>query len=98
MSRRPHWDDDLITAVMSALPEYAKWTLVADDVFRIIAAVEDWESEQPWGQWIARANRAEDAIEQVRRVCDKWAQQVHNPPLAMVNDLRRILDGGDGDE
>jgi|GEM_PF-2588335 len=44
--RRPHWDDDLITAVMSALPEYAKWTLVSDDVFRIIAAVEDWHKEK----------------------------------------------------
>ena len=48
MERRAHWSDDLITAVCSAAaPEfkdgpYTLW-LTSQQVFRIIAAVEDWE-------------------------------------------------------
>jgi hypothetical protein len=40
---------------------------------------------------------AEQTLEQVRLACDKWAAVEYGPPLAMVNDLRRILGGGDGD-
>ena len=42
--------------------------------------------------------KAEQTLDQVRHACDKWAAVEYGPPLAMVNDLRRILDGGDGDE
>lgn len=42
---------------------------------------------------------AEQQLEQVRRVCDKWEGQVSNPPLmGMVADVRLILEDGDSDE
>lgn len=60
--RRPHWDDDVITAVMSALPEQAKRVVGANDVFRIIAAVEDW------ARWEHVSRRAETTTSEQERL------------------------------
>ena len=38
--RRPHWDDELIFAVMSAAGDGGH--LFIDDIHAVIAAVEDW--------------------------------------------------------
>jgi len=79
--RRPHWDDDLITAVCSAAaPEfedgpYTLW-LTSQQVFRIIAAVEDWQSCQAmvniststYAMTVGRAEDAEAAIQRVREL------------------------------
>ena len=39
--RRPHWDDELIFAVMSAAGDGGH--LFIDDIHAVIAAVEDWQ-------------------------------------------------------
>ena len=72
--RRPHWDDDVITAVMSALPEQAKRVVGANDVFRIIAAVEDWVLSAPIFDLYLSRKHAPDraAIQRVR-------EQLHKP-------------------
>ena len=42
-SRRPHWDDDLITAVCATGDDgEVDYWMTSDQVYRIIAAVEDW--------------------------------------------------------
>ena len=46
------------------------------------------------GDWKKRALAAEAQVQAVREVCDKWAAIDYNPPLPIVNDLRRILDDG----
>lgn len=46
MDRRSHWDDVILTAVMAALPERAKREVRADDVYNILAAVEDWQRQK----------------------------------------------------
>ena len=87
--RRPLWDDDVITAVMSVLPEQAKRVVGATDVFRIIAAVEDWhirkgEENLPLlmammnaesTKFRRRAEQAEAAIQRVRDVCDLFQRR-----------------------
>lgn len=49
--RRPHWDDDLIETVKDAISGYCfdhvEGPLYDEDVYRVIAAVEDWQSEHP---------------------------------------------------
>lgn len=42
--RRPHWDEELIFAVMSAAGDGGH--LFIDDIHSVIAAVEDWHTNQ----------------------------------------------------
>lgn len=57
MSRRPHWDDDLIDAVFRALSHTYRaqgWTGgigidLDESVYPLIAAVEDWQIERNKG-------------------------------------------------
>lgn len=42
--RRPHWDDELIFAVMSAAGDGGH--LFIDDIYAVIAAVEDWQERE----------------------------------------------------
>ena len=46
MSRRPHWDDDLIEAVKDAISgwcfDHVEGPLYDEDVYPVIAAAEDW--------------------------------------------------------
>ena len=88
--RRPHWDDDVITAVMSALPEQAKRVVGANDVFRIIAAVEDWherKGEENLPLLMAMMNaestkfrrRAEQAEATIQRV-----RELHRPSRSTI--------------
>ena len=41
--RRPHWDDDLLTAVHAAVAN-DHFYFTTDQVYDVIAAVEDWQS------------------------------------------------------
>lgn len=96
MDRRPHWDDDLVTAVCSAVSPGLY--LTSDQVFRIIAAVEDWARWEhvPKGT-LARLEQAEAAIARVRDVCDRiWddARYAHKYGfLEVVREVRYALDG-----
>lgn len=46
-NRRPHWTDDLIEAVKDAISgwcfDYVEGPLYDEDVYPVIAAVEDWQ-------------------------------------------------------
>jgi hypothetical protein len=46
--RRPHWDDELIFAVMSAAGDGGH--LFIDDIHAVIAAVEDWQDDNGLGR------------------------------------------------
>lgn len=47
MKRRPHWDDDLIAAVCATGDDgEVDYWMTSDQVYRIIAAVEDWHTNQ----------------------------------------------------
>jgi hypothetical protein len=69
--RRPHWDDELIFAVMSAAGDGGH--LFIDDIHAVIAAVEDWQDRHTDSpncgvcdeQWPCAAS-AEAAIARVR--------------------------------
>ena len=91
MDRRPHWDDDLVTAVCSAVSPGLY--LTSDQVFRIIAAVEDWQEQRFYNFWVSRARRldsAEAAIQRVRGVIDEWE---YRPPTSLIEQMRNALDG-----
>ena len=101
--RRAHWDDDILTAVMAALPERAQREVRADDVYNILAAVEDWARWEhvPKGT-LARLERAEAAIARVRSVCDMdagqlWTDGKVGSRIVAVPQILQALEG-DSDE
>ena len=51
MKRRPHWTDDLIEAVKDAISgwcfDHVEGPLYDEDVYPVIAAVEDWQVDHP---------------------------------------------------
>lgn len=68
--RRPHWDDELIFAVMSAAGDGGH--LFIDDIHAVIAAVEDWQVEQAApGVSVAELLSAWAAIAGVRALCSQ---------------------------
>jgi len=87
MERRAHWTDDLIEAVSCLVSvDIGDDCLVVADVFRIIAAVEDWHKAKrdsrvrthSEGCWRWHNECAESliewqqaAIQRVQAVCDK---------------------------
>ena len=92
MSRRPHWDDDLIDAVFRALSHTYRaqgWTGgiaidLDESVYPLIAAVEDWQAEKRRGEaafsWLmARDARQEAAIQRVR--------ELHTPYRIMLGSV-----------
>ena len=101
--RRSHCDDDVITTVMSALPEQAKRVVGANDVFRIIAAVEDWVYDNFQGGEYDDPREftpEERAIQRVRDVCDlfqrRYDSSIRHPtdiPAVAIVAVRRALDG-----
>ena len=92
--RRPHWDDDLITAVCATGDDgEVDYWMTRAQVHRIIAAVEDWARWEhvPKGT-LARLERAESAIARVRQVLDE-EQRGYSPPLGLISRIRNALDG-----
>lgn len=98
MNRRPHWDDDLISAVIGATPPGT--VTVTYDVYAVIAAVEDWQDANGFSRAgaLARAEQAEAAIARVREVCDLWQRRYDSsirhpadiPAVAIVAVLRAL--------
>lgn len=90
--RRPHWDDELIFAVMSAAGDGGH--LFIDDIHAVIAAVEDWQDANGFGRMGSLMRRlidAEAAVERVREACDPFG------PMGSIA-VWRILRALDGDD
>lgn len=67
MKRRPHWDDELI----ESLPIPGHSYLEDEDIYAIIAAVEDWQDANGFsraGTLMHRLIDAEAAIQRVREL------------------------------
>ena len=99
MSRRPHWDDELIETVKNAIFrncfDHVEGPLYDQDVFPVIAAVEDWQDANGFGRMGSLMRRlidAEAAVERVREACEPFG------PMGSIAVWRilRALDG-DGD-
>lgn len=90
--RRPHWDDELIFAVMSAAGDGGH--LFIDDIHAVIAAVEDWEKETfnaATEVLVERIQKAEAQVQRVREACDPFG------PMGSIA-VWRILRALDGDD
>ena len=68
MKRRPHWDDDLITAVCATGDDgEVDYWMTSDQVYRIIAAVEDWQDRTQQARAMSMTDN-EAAIARVREL------------------------------
>ena len=85
MSRRPHWDDDLIEAVSCLVSvDIGDDCLVVADVYAIIAAVEDWHKAKrdsrirthSEGCWRWHNECAEGLIEAQQRKIQQLANEL----------------------
>ena len=101
MSRRPHWDDDLIDAVFRALLHTYRaqgWTGgiaidLDESVYPLIAAVEDWHKAKrdsrirthSEGCWRWHNECAEGLIEAQQRKIQQLANE-----LLTVGDIQRV--------
>ena len=71
--RRPHWDDELFDAVIDGF----RITPYDDEVYAVIAAVEDWHRDRWTGvcespeEVVRELKQAQAAIQRVQAVCDK---------------------------
>ena len=84
MSRRPHWDDELIETVKNAIFrncfDHVEGPLYDQDVFPVIAAVEDWQDANGFGRMGSLMRRlidAEAAVERVREL--HYNTATHHP-------------------
>ena len=100
--RRPHWDDELIFAVMSAAGDGGH--LFIDDIHAVIAAVEDWHkakrdrrdrthSDECW-RWHQECaehliERQRSTAQRVRDVCDLW-QRRHDSSIRDPADIPAV--------
>jgi len=90
--RRPHWDDELIFAVMSAAGDGGH--LFIDDIHAVIAAVEDWHKAKrdsrirthSEGCWRWHNECAEGLIEAQQRKI----QQLANELLTVIQRVREL--------
>ena len=100
--RRPHWDDELIEAVKDNISGYCfdhvEGPLYDDDVYPVIAAVEDWVLSAPIFDLYLSRKHAPDkaAIARVRQVLDE-EQRGYNPPLGLISRIRNALEGDSDD-
>ena len=94
--RRPHWDDELVFAVMSAAGDGGH--LFIDDVHAVIAAVEDWQDKQIIGcryaclgsQGMELAKR-DLVIQRVKDYCERRREDRGGDLTAL--DVLRLLHG-----
>ena len=100
--RRPHWDDELIEAVKDNISGYCfdhvEGPLYDEDVYPVIAAVEDWVLSAPIFDLYLSRKHAPDkaAIARVRQVLDE-EQRGYNPPLGLISRIRNALEGDSDD-
>ena len=69
--RRPHWNDDLIDTMRHEL-SCTDSTFQDEDLYRMIAAVEDWEKETfnaATEVLVERIQKAEAQVQAVREFC-----------------------------
>ena len=106
--RRPHWDDELIFAVMSAAGDGGH--LFIDDIHAVIAAVEDWHKAKRDSRdrthsaecWRWHQECAEHLIERQRSTIQRVRDVYYGPVglldtrIQQIGDILRALDG-DGD-
>lgn len=93
--RRPHWDDDLLAAVLRYLHDPAPLT-DDDRAWNIVEAVEDWQDAR--GDAIDGRSLTEE-IFAVQRVRALPARQIvgsdgHVRDMLLRADVLRALDGG----
>lgn len=100
MDSRLHWDDDLIDTVLDSLPtRIGGYTL--DDVYAVIAAVEDWVLSAPIFDLYLSRKHAPDkaAIQRVREVCRDPSRRMMATSHMNVEwvDLNAVLNALEGD-
>ena len=85
MKRRPHWDDDLITAVCATGDDgEVDYWMTSDQVYRIIAAVEDWhEKFVMHGAFRVLAERAASAEADRDRLANQLLNEVPDSYIQM---------------
>ena len=95
--RRPHWDDELIEAVKDNISGYCfdhvEGPLYDEDVYPVIAAVEDWVYDNFQGGEYdnpVEYTPEELAIQRVREACEPFG------PMGSIA-VWRILRALDGD-
>ena len=94
--RRPHWDDELIFAVMSAAGDGGH--LFIDDIHAVIAAVEDWQDANGFGRMGSLMRRlidAEAAVERVREACVSSHVDDKGKKVVFLDRIQRALDGAE---
>ena len=95
MKRRPHWDDALI----ESLPIPGHSYLEDEDIYAIIAAVEDWQDANGFnraGTLMHRLIDAEAAIQRVREVLERYRTSPYSEmsQTDALGAVGRALDGG----
>mgnify|MGYP000964018101 CR=1 FL=1 len=109
MKRRPHWTDDLIEAVKDAISgwcfDHVEGPLYDEDVYPVIAAVEDWHKAKRdsrdrthsaecwrWHQECAEhlIERQRSTAQRVREACEPFG------PMGSIA-VWRVLRALDGD-
>ncbi|MEZ5119627.1 MAG: hypothetical protein R2686_06965 [Candidatus Nanopelagicales bacterium] len=102
VKRRPHWDDTLVEAVAAVInqadvDDYANVHFTHSDIYKIIAAVEDWHRDHATLSVVyGRAERAEAAIQDAREVCEqdtRYPGGYHDGWHAAMRSVLRALDG-----
>ena len=115
MKRRPHWTDDLIEAVKDAISgwcfDHVEGPLYDEDVYPVIAAVEDWHKAKRdsrdrthsavcwrWHQECAEhlIERQRSTAQRVRDVCMSSHVDEKGKRVVFLDRIQRALDG-DGD-
>ena len=95
MKRRPHWDDALI----ESLPIPGHSYLEDEDIYAIIAAVEDWQDANGFsraGTLMHRLIDAEAAIQRVREVLERYRTSPYSE-MSQTDALGAVLNALDGD-
>ena len=95
MKRRPHWDDALI----ESLPIPGHSYLEDEDIYAIIAAVEDWVLSAPIFDLYLSRKHAPDraAIQRVRDACVSSHVDDKGKKVVFLDRIQRALDGGDAE-